>query len=148
MTVLDIARQRVVTHGPDDSVAAAIDTMREQEVSTVVVVGNDGAPIGLLTDRLVALQAGRGTPLSERTLGEVDLEDAEPVAADTGVYELLEHMAEQTTRRVPVVDDGTLVGIISISDVVVLLGMELQLVANVIRTSSPAYERSATEIYD
>ncbi len=147
MAVLDVARESVVTHSPGDSVVDAIESMREREVSTVVVV-DDGAPIGLLTDRLVALQVGRGVDLDALTLAEVDLEETDPVEADSGIYELLEHMAEETARRVPVVDGGELVGIISLSDVVVLLGMELQLVANVIRTSSPAYERSATEIYD
>lgn len=148
MTVLDVARETVVTHAPTDSVVDAIRSMREREVSTVVVVDADGAPVGLLTDRLVALQVGRGIDLADLTLAEVDLEETDPVEADTGIYDLLEHMAEETARRVPVVEDGELVGIISLSDVVVLLGMELQLVANVIRTSSPAYERSATEIYD
>jgi len=148
MAVIDIARERVVTQSADDSVVDALDSMREEGVSTVVVVADDGRPIGLLTDRIVALQVGRGLDLEDLTLAEIDLEDADPVAAETGVYDLLEHMVEQTSRRVPVTDDGELVGIISTSDVVVLLGMELQLVANVIRTSSPAYERSATEIYD
>lgn len=147
MAVLDVARQSVVTHSPDDTVLDAIESMREREVSTVVVV-DDGSPVGLLTDRLVALQAGRGIDLDDRTLAEVDLQTVTPVEADSGVYDLLEHMAAETARRVPVVDDGELVGIISLSDVVVLLGMELQLVANVIRTSSPAYERSASDIYD
>ena len=148
MAVIDIARERVVTQSADDSVVDALDSMREEEVSTVVVVADDGRPIGLLTDRIVALQVGRGLDLEDLTLAEIDLEDADPVAAETGVYDLLEHMVEQTSRRVPVTDDGELVGIISISDIVVLLGMELQLVANVVRTTSPAYERSATEIYD
>jgi CBS domain-containing protein len=147
MAVIDVARRSVVTHAPEDSVVDAVASMREREVSTVVVV-DDGTPVGLLTDRLVALQVGRGVSLDERTLAEVDLERTDPVAADSGIYDLLEHMAAATARRVPVVEDGELVGIISLSDVVVLLGMELQLVANVIRTSSPAYERSASTIYD
>jgi CBS domain-containing protein len=148
MTVLDVARETVVTHSPGESVVDAIESMREREVSTVVVVDAGGAPLGLLTDRLVALQVGRGVDLEERRLADVDLDTPDPVGADTGVYDLLEHMAEQTARRVPVVEDGALVGIISLSDVVVLLGMELQLVGTVIRTSSPAYERAATELYD
>lgn len=148
MAVLDIAREQVVTHSPEDTVLDALASMRESEVSTVVVVEDDDAPIGLLTDRGVAMQIGRAEDLGDLTLGEIELEESSPVEADTGVYDLLEHMAEETSRRVPVVEDGSLVGIISISDIVVLLGMELQLVANVIRTSSPAYERSATEIYD
>lgn len=148
MSVIDIAREQVVTHSPDDAVLDALQSMREKEVSTVVVVDEGGHPVGLLTDRSVAMQVGREVDLGDLTLDEVELDDADPIEADTGIYDLLEHMAEQTSRRVPVVQNAELVGIISISDIVVLMGMELQLVANVIRTSSPAYERSATEIYD
>jgi CBS domain-containing protein len=147
MTVLDVAREQVVSHSADDSVADALDSMRDREVSCVVVVEN-GHPTGLVTDRSLVLQMGRGPDLEDLTLAEIQQEEAHPVEADTGIYDLIEHMAEATARRVPIVEDGDLVGIISISDVVVLLGMELQLVANVIRTSAPAYERSATDIYD
>jgi len=147
MTVLDVARERVVSHAAEDSVADALESMREKEVSCVVVV-DDGKPTGLVTDRSLALQMGRGLDLEDLALGDIQQEEVSPVEADTGVYDLLEHMSDETARRVPIVEDGKLAGIISISDIVVLLGMELQLVANVIRTSAPAYERSATDIYD
>jgi signal-transduction protein with cAMP-binding, CBS, and nucleotidyltransferase domain len=74
-------------------------------------------------------------------------EEAVTIEADAGVYDLVELLSENSIRRVPVVQDGELAGIISLSDVVVLLGMELQHVANAIRSSSPAYERSGTDYY-
>lgn len=148
MTVLDIARESVVTHAPEDSVVDALSSMREREVPCVVLVDDDNRPTGIVTDRTIALQIGRGFDLEDRSLADVSAEDVDPVEASAGVYELLEHMAAHGARRVPVVEDGELAGIISISDVVVLLGMELQHVANVLRTSSPAYERAPTDIYE
>lgn len=148
MTVLDIARETVVTHSPDDAAVDAIESMREKDIGSVIVV-EDGRPTGIVTDRAIAFQVfGQEADPSAVRLGDIAADDVDPVEADTGLYDLLEHMSEEGARRVPIVEDGELVGIISISDVVILLGMELQLVANVLRTASPAYERSATEIYD
>ncbi len=148
MAVLDVARESVVTHAPDDNALDAIESMRAKDVGSVVVV-EGSRPVGIVTDRILALEViGRDTEPADVRLGDIATDDIDPVDADTGIYGLLEHLSDEGARRVPIVEDGDLVGIISISDIVVLLGMELQLVANVIRTSSPAYERSATEIYD
>lgn len=149
MAVLDIARETVVTHSPDDAAVDALQSMREKEVGCVIVVDDEERPVGIVSDRDIAFQVfGRDADPTEVTLADIAGDDVEPVDADTGLYDLLEKMSEEGARRVPVVQDGELAGIISISDVVVLLGMELQLVANVFRTASPAYERSMTEIYD
>lgn len=147
MSVLDIARTTVVTHGPDDTVTDAIESMRTESVSSVVVV-DDGRPTGIVTDRAIALEIDGERDVGSLLLRDVPLADVDPVEASIGVYDLVERMASRGARRVPIVEDGELVGIISISDVVVLLGMELQHVANVLRTDSPAYERSPTDPYE
>ena len=147
MALLDIVRTRVVTHAPDDSVVAAVDSMREEAVSCVVIV-DDGRPTGVVSDRAIALQVGGNRDPADLALQDVPMAEVDPVDVDIGVYELLEHMADRGARRVPIVDEGTLAGIVSISDLVILLGMELQHVANAIRSSSPAYERSGFDYYD
>ncbi|PSP27088.1 signal transduction protein [Halobacteriales archaeon QH_2_65_14] len=147
MAIIDIARTNVVTVAPDRPVADVVRTMHGETVSSVVVVEDDEPP-GLVTDRDLAMavldedfDADR-TPVSEFLDDEVVT-----IEADAGVYDLVELLSENSIRRVPVVQDGELAGIISLSDVVVLLGMELQHVANAIRSSSPAYERSGTDYY-
>ena len=148
MPVTDIARSKVVSVTPDASIASVAETMRTESVGCVVVV-DAGEPIGLVSDRDLAMLVLGGETDPESTAVEAILdEEVVTVTAETGVYELLEVMSERGVRRLPVVSDGDLVGIVSLSDVVVLLGMELQQVANVIRTVSPAYERLATELSD
>lgn len=148
MAVIDIARKKVATGSPDESVAAVVRRMHEDEVSGLVIV-EDEQPLGLIThkDLTPVLLEGsfdaENTPINEFLTGEVVT-----VNANTGLYDALDLFSDEGVRRAPVVeDDGTLAGIISISDVVVLLGMELQHVANTIRSSSPAYERAGTEFY-
>ncbi len=153
MTVRDVAREQVVTASPDDTVADALARMRDHAVGCVVLVDEDDHPAGIVTDRAIALaitaeDEDGATDLASRDLGSVPTEAVDPVAASSGIYDLLEHMADHGARRVPVVEDDALVGIVSLSDLVVLLGMELQHVANVVRTASPAYERAPTDVYE
>jgi len=142
MAVIDIARTAVVTVEPDESVADVIRTMQTETVGSVVVT-DDGAPLGLVTDRDLAMAVLDDSFDAETAaVSEFIDDEAVTIEGDEGIYELVELFSRNGIRRAPVVDDGELVGIISVSDVVVLLGMELQHVANAIRSSSPAYERS------
>lgn len=147
MAVIDIARTNVVTESPDASVASVVRSIHEEEVAGLVIV-DDGKPIDLVTarDLLPAVLDdefdAESTPVSEFIDGDIPTVDA-----NEGMYSLVEIMSEHGIRRLPVVENGDLVGIISTSDVVVLLGMELQHVANAIRSSSPAYERDGFDYY-
>lgn len=145
MGVLDIARRTVVTEESDASVADVVRTMHEETVSSVVVV-DDGRPLGLVTDRDLAMAVLDESFDAERTpIDEFLTDDVVTIDADEGVYDLVELLSEKGLRRVPVVEDGELAGIISLSDVVVLLGMELQHVATAIRSTAPAYEQSGSD---
>ncbi|MFW5900815.1 MAG: CBS domain-containing protein [Halodesulfurarchaeum sp.] len=66
-------------------------------------------------------------------------EDPVTVAVDTGVFELCNRMCEEGVRRMPVVDDGELAGIITLDDLTVLLTGELGNLAGVIEAESPTY---------
>lgn len=148
MSVLEIARDTVVTESLEASVADVVRTMQRESVGSVVIV-DDGDPAGLVTDRdLAMLVLDDEFDAEETSVAEVVPANLVTVDADAGVYDLVQLLSEQGVRRVPVVDDGDLVGIISLSDVVVLLGMELQHVATAIRSAAPAYERSPTSFYD
>lgn len=148
MGAIDIARTDVATQGIDATVRDVVDTMREKSVSSVVVV-DDGRPVDIISDRDVAMAIME--PEFDPDAADVSTlvdDDVETVDADTGLYDLVQTMADESVRRIPIVENGELAGLVSISDIVVLLGMELQSVANILRATSPAYERSATEIYD
>lgn len=146
MPVIDVARERVVTVAPDTPLSEVVATMRSEQVGSVIVV-EDGEPIGLVSDRDLALEVLDGDGATETTpVGSLCEGDLLTADAGEGVYDLLERMSSKGVRRVPVVEDGDLVGLISLSDIIVLLGMELQHVANTIRTVSPAYEQLATEL--
>lgn len=148
MAVRDIARKNVVTGGPDESVADLVRKLHRNEVNAAIII-EDGKPQGLVGHRDIS-KALLDPEFDAETVpvGEFLTGDVVTVDADVGLYDLLDLLSDRGLRRVPVVEDEELLGIISLSDIVVLLGMELQHVANAIRSSSPAYERSGPAFYD
>ena len=148
MPVTDIARESAVSIESGETLETVVETMRSEGVGSVVVVEN-GEPVGLVSDRDLALAVLSGdNDAGQLTVDELLTDEVVTVDAAAGVYDAIELMSGRGVRRVVVVEDGELAGIISLSDVIVLLGMELQQVANTIRAVSPAYERLATDIYD
>lgn len=148
MTVEAIARESVVTVEVDDTVDSVVDVMRDRNVGSVVVVDGD-RPVGMLTDRDIVVDVlGVDADPETTTAGDVMSGDLITVEAGIGVLDLFRELAEAGVRRVPVVDDGDLIGIVTLDDLLVLLSMELQSVANIIRTESPPYEVSATDLFD
>lgn len=142
MSLDQIARDKgaLVTARPDHSIEDAAKLMAEHEVGCIVVERDD-EPIGIVTDRDVAL----GVVAAEKdpaTTTVSDIMTREPVTVhlDDGVYELTEAMRDNSIRRMPVVDDdGTLAGIVTLDDVFVLVADEMHGLSEVIRAESPPY---------
>ena len=115
----DLARgvmtSEVVTVGPDDPVEAAIRAMLDHDIGAVVVA-RDGEPLGLFTERDVTRRVLDGEDLLHRPVSEVMSAPAVTVAADTEVVEIFKLMNDRRIRRLPIVEDGKLVGIVTERD--------------------------------
>lgn len=147
MTVKTIAREDVAVIAPDESVAAVVAAMEDRNVGSLVIV-EDGRPIGIVTDRdLVMKVLAEGLDPAEVPVRDVMTEDLFTVDANTGLLEMLGQMGDKGVRRAPLVEDGELVGIVTLDDLIVLLSMELQNISNIIRTGAPPYEVSATDLF-
>ena len=105
------------TTTPQQLLAAAINTMAELDVGSLVVM-EAGKMAGMLTFRevLMALKAHNVCPVGV-TVGDVMLKDPVQVTSTTEVNELRQMMIESRSRYMPVVDDGTLLSVISLHDV-------------------------------
>jgi len=153
MRIEKLAREDVVSASPDTTVKELAETMFERSVGSVVIVENE-EPVGIVTDRdlTVELLAGEGDvdlfeterELTEITAADVMTADPLVVNADDELPRVLHHMDEAHARRIPVVDDGALVGILALDDVMIHLAGEsahvaaqLDNVASVIRSESP-----------
>ncbi|MEF8975074.1 MAG: CBS domain-containing protein [Halapricum sp.] len=139
MTVGELAQPDPIAATRQASIGHVAAIMRDENVGSVVIV-EDEEPVGIITDRDIAVKVtAEGKEPDDVTAEEIMTPDPVTVERETGVMELTRVMAEHSVRRIPVVDDGKLDGIITLDDVDKLLSDERQHLTEVIEAESPAY---------
>ena len=132
MSVEDIARPDVVTAAPDTPVRDIAGVLGTENVGCVVIV-DEARPVGVLTDRRIALAVGEAGDAGSLVARDLMGDDLATVRTGTGVSDLVETMESEGVRRIPVVDDaGDLEGIVALDDVLVHLGRRFAEVAELI----------------
>ncbi|WP_246984587.1 CBS domain-containing protein [Halorientalis marina] len=140
MTVSKLLIEGIETAGPSATAEALAMRLAEVGIGSIVIE-EEMRPVGIVTDRDIAVRvAARDRPADEVTAAEIMTEDPVTVRDDAGLFAVTETMREHGVRRMPVVnDEGTLVGIITLDDVMQLLATELDNLAAVIEAESPPY---------
>lgn len=104
---------------PEATVVEAAKLMADHDVGAIPVVGTDGEPQGIVTDRDLVLRvvAFRKDPSNTRVREVMTEEDLVTISPDAQVSEARALMAERRVRRILVTKDGRLVGVVSMGDV-------------------------------
>lgn len=139
MTVATICSHSVDTAFSNDTVQVAAQRMHDRNVGSLIVVAASNEPIGIVTDRDLALRVvGEGRDPFTTTVAEVMTRSPRTVQDDTDVEEALRLMRTGSCRRLPVVDDtGTLTGIISLDDILQSLAAEFRGIDRLLEKESP-----------
>jgi CBS domain-containing protein len=116
-TVRDAMSRDVSTAAATDWVADAAQTMRDEDVGSLPVVDGDHL-VAILTDRDIVVRtvAARVDPGTVR-VGEIASSELVTVTPDQSVDEAAALMGRHQVRRLPVVEDGRLVGMLAQADV-------------------------------
>lgn len=131
-----------VTASPKTSVKELAKMMAEDEIGDVIITKKE-KPVGILTDRDIALAYGRGKDLDSLTAKDLMTKNPITIRGDAEDVDLPSKLAEARVRRLPVVDEhGKLMGVVTLDDVVAVVGEELKDVATVIEEQSPGYAPS------
>ena len=106
------------TVSPSTTAVEAARVMDEEDVGSLPVVEQDDALVGIVTDRDIALRvvAAARDPQTT-TVGDICTKELSYAYPDEPLDEALEQMAYRQIRRLPVVDDDRLVGILAQADV-------------------------------
>lgn len=103
--------------GQDETLAAAAAKMRDLHVGALPICGTDDRLHGIMTDRDIVVRCiAEGGDPQTTTAGQLMRGTPVWVDADLDVNEVLRTMEENKIRRVPVIDDNRLVGMISEAD--------------------------------
>jgi len=124
MQVGTVMHVQLVTARPDETAADAIRRMIERNVGSIVVT-EDNAVVGIFTERDVLRLAGAGADFETASLERVMTRDPVTVSADETILGAATLMGERRLRHLPVVEDGNLVGVVSIRDVLSFLAERL-----------------------
>lgn len=100
-----------------DSITDAAAALARADVGSMPVVDQDDALVGVLTDRDIVVRAVAAGKVDGATVGDVMSSDVVTVSPDANHDQVLQCLSDNQIRRVPVVDDGKVCGVISQADV-------------------------------
>ena len=140
MSLETLCRREIVCVDVNTPVLEATGMMEEMNVGSVVVIQND-RPVGIVTDRDVVLRVvNKKLDPAKCKAGDIMSLDLVTLKQSTGLYEALEQIKESGSRvrRFPIVDEhGAIKGIITLDDVIYLLGREMSDVSSIIESERP-----------
>ncbi len=120
--ISEVMTGSVVTASPEASVREVAELMRERNVGSVVLVEEDGRPVGFVTDRDLTLSVlADGRDPADRAADHA----TSPVVTgrpDMALQEAGELMVRHAIRRLPILDGERLSGIVTLDDIVVRTG--------------------------
>jgi CBS domain-containing protein len=91
--------------------------MRDQRIGDVLVTNRDGSLCGIVTDRDIVVRADASArPLDKTPVGDICSDEVVKLSPDSSIEDAVRIMRERAIRRVPVVRDGKVVGIVTIGD--------------------------------
>ena len=149
MAVGNICTREVDTVDPDESVYLAAERMLECAVGTLVVVNADCQPIGLVTDRdLVERVLAKGRDSVFTAVGDIMTTDIQTVMEQTPIESALAVMRGGRFRRLPVVNDqGRVIGLISLDDILMLLSGEFHEIGRLLEKETRRFVVTSRKIF-
>jgi CBS domain-containing protein len=112
----DIMTKNVAYIKPDSTVIEAAKLMQQHNVGSIPVCDQNGV-VGMVTDRdIVVRNVVMGTDPQSTPVSNIMTTQVATVSSDTDVNMLSDIMSKNQIRRIPVVDNKTLVGIIALGD--------------------------------
>jgi CBS domain-containing protein len=122
VNISDILRYKgadVITIAADETVTALLDQLAEHNVGALLVVDGGEQVVGVVSERdVVRRLAERGAALLDASVEQIMTAIVVSCSSHDSVDSVAETMTERRVRHMPVIDDGQLVGIVSIGDVV------------------------------
>ncbi len=117
--IIDAKGGNVVTIEPAATLDTAAKLLAERRIGALVVLGADNRVVGILSERdIVRTVSQRGAVALQEQVAQVMTRKVATCTLDESIHSIMERMTAGKFRHVPVIEQGKLVGIVSIGDVV------------------------------
>jgi CBS domain-containing protein len=114
--VRDIMTKELLTISEKDTALKAAQLMSEKGVSSLIVLSDD-QPIGIITERdFIKKVCLKELKLSSVKVGDMMSKIRTSASPDTSIDVAVQRMVNNRIRRLPIIDNGKLVGIITVTD--------------------------------
>ena len=123
MNIREVMTPNPRTVSPDDTIQSAARIMRDEDTGAIPVVEN-GRPVGMVTDRDIVVCAVADGGQVSRPVRDIVTTGVVCVTPEMSTREANELMSEHQVRRLPVVENDQLVGIVSLGDLAVKEGKD------------------------
>ncbi|MEF8821185.1 MAG: CBS domain-containing protein [Halovenus sp.] len=123
-TVSEIMTTPVLTVDPERSLDEIADAMLDQGIKSIAVIDDDCTPVGILTstDFIEVVSADQSG--AELTVSEYMTTEIVTAPAEISVTQAAAEMVEHKISHLPVIEDGTVVGIVTSTDIARHVGTE------------------------
>ena len=117
MKIRDVMTQSVIRINPEETVSVAARTLTHYNIGSLPVCGSDGRLCGMVTDRdLVIRCIASGRDPRNTRVGDVMTGSVVAVRPDMDTAAAAAIMGREQIRRLPVLDNGKLCGMVSLGD--------------------------------
>ncbi|HHT89226.1 MAG TPA: CBS domain-containing protein [Clostridiales bacterium] len=116
MKIRDIMTKDIATLRSDDSIEKAARLMKQYDVGSIPVCTGDKI-IGIITDRDIAVRSVAPGQVDNQRVGDVMSTDLVIGNPDMDVQDAASIMSDRQIRRLPIVENNSLVGIVSLGDI-------------------------------
>jgi CBS domain-containing protein len=117
--ILKAKGRAVATARPDAILSEIISRLAQKKIGAIVVVGGAGEVVGIVSERDVIRQLDeRGAAALKEPVSQAMTTSVISCQETSTLEEMMELMTQGRFRHVPVIEDGALVGIVSIGDIV------------------------------
>lgn len=137
MNLGEIMATELVTCDPNETISQAAQKMKNRNIGSCPVV-DDGKLVGILTDRDITTRAvAKGFDVNQKTVREIM--SASPITGypSMSLEDACEMMSEHQIRRLPIVEENQLVGIVALADLAIDLEEEDIVAETLLNISQP-----------
>lgn len=117
--ILKAKGRAVATVRPDTTLLEVSERLAQKKIGAIVVVGEGGKMVGIISERDVIRSISEQGPTAlAKSVADVMTKSVVSCNETTTLDEMMELMTTHRFRHMPVMEDGSLVGIVSIGDIV------------------------------